>query len=342
MPKSPASEIAGWPPALRLMTAALGGSLADADPALWPAFWDEAVDLAIGRHRVAPQLLTAAGEAMPDEPRARLTAEARRNAAEALRQKVETLRITAALEKAGCEPVVFKGWPLAEIAHGGAGNRHAKDIDLWVPRVRFGRALGAMQRLGYRGNPDSTLPVALLTRDGVEVELHWRSERFRGWPGLSSLPDAVSRHDCGEGRTIRVPSPQAAVVCLCLHGQQHVWLRLKWLLDIDRLARLRADRLMDDLAYATEAGAGGAVAMALRLSAAVFATPLPEGWPRAPLSARWVERRMLALIADPMAAPGSGRAKIAASAAAFLRSETPAQRAGVLRHLAARTWRRAA
>lgn len=353
MPKSPASaEMPDWPQPLALIAAALSGR---ALPTLDDAGWDEVARLAVERHRIAGPLLEALAERpIPGRAREALAAEARANTHAALVQKAETVRLLRDLAAAGCRPVLLKGWPLAEWLYGSAGLRHAKDIDLHVGESEIGCTAAALERLGYivAGEHAARLPALGLDAfraeyndlafvhpaTGTEIEVHWRSYHFRGWPELGEMRDAVvDRPLDATGLSVRVPSPSAGLVYLALHGQQHVWLRLKWLLDIDRFARARGAALTGDLAYARAAGAGGAVALALTLASRIFATPLPAGWPRPSRSEARMMSRVLRLMADDGAAPGGLAAKVEVYRAALTRAETPGQRLGVLRYL---VWRR--
>lgn len=350
--KHPAgSPVAAWPAPLRLLVGLLGEGAVDA-PSLGPAEWREFARLVIERHRVAPAVVAAlarAGITLPEEVLTRIRAEARANGLEALAQKAETARLVRALAARGCRPMLLKGWPLAEELAGSAAARHSGDIDLYIRPEEIGACWRTLGALGYeavdyhRGRLRLLAEPALArecndlelrNRDGRQVEVHWRSSHFRGWLDLREI--------CGEGRawpldgtelSVRVPTPAGNLVYLALHGQQHAWLRLKWLHDIALILRHGdTEALRAGLEAARAARAERAVVAAVHLAHRVFATGLPPAWPEPDRVTRRMLARFMQGIAADEAAPGSTRARFDFYWVGFMMAERPAQRLGVLRY----------
>jgi hypothetical protein len=171
---------------------------------------------------------------------------------------------------------------------------------------------------------------------GMVVELHWRTNTFRGWPELPELGEMPVPLPGAAG--ILVLGPLGQLVYLSRHGQQHLFGRLKWLLDIARLAEIRGlAQLTEDLARAEAAGAGRPVRLALHLAHRVFGAVVPAGAHDLPRrEARWVEE-ILADIADPRATPGRIKARLGFYRWHLRMAENWAQVMGVLRFA---TWRR--
>jgi hypothetical protein len=322
------------------------------------ADWDEFGDLVIGRHRAAPAVVAAvrgAGIALPARISDDLNREAEANLVQRLHQKAETVRIVRLLEGSGCRPAVLKGWPLAETLFGVEAGRHAKDLDLYVDADEIEAAVEALTGLGYVFCDEHRARQAFFadgwfqrefndlgfvnTEHGVQVELHWRSTHFRGWTDLRDIPGAwaLTQID-GSGVTVRVPSPTANLIYLSLHGQHHLWLRLKWLLDIARCLSLRPEAdLVADLEVARSVGAGRAVVTAGHLAARVLAAPLPRAWPALDAAGERAIRRFLWMIGDAASAPGGFNARFQCYWTALWLAETLAQRVGVVRY---GLWRR--
>ena len=356
----PDTGTAGWPQPLILLTALLSGrsDLARGAAAkMRGPDWDSFAGLVIRRHRVAPSVVVAldrTGLNLPEPTAARIRSEARANAFAALAQKAESLRIAAGLGGLGVRAVWLKGWPLAEQFYGGAGLRHASDIDILVsPEDRLAAA-GYLVDLGYVAADEHALRQRLIRlraiRDeckdvqyihpgtGLVVELHWRTSHFRGWPEFGDLAEeplaAPGTGDC----TILTPGPLEQLVYLSGHGVQHLYGRLKWLLDIDRLAALRgADALARDLAQAESAGAGRPVRLSLHLANRVFGTEVPEAARNLPAAEAVWAAEILASIADPQAEPGRPKARLGFYTWHLRLSEGPRQAIGVLRYA---VWRR--
>jgi hypothetical protein len=346
----------GWPAPLILMTALLR-----AEPKLDPTLdrvldedeWDRFADLVADRHRIAPAILgalVATGITPPERVMARLTEEVHANAFMALAHKAETARLISALAERHCDPMILKGWPLAEELLGTAAGRHSKDIDLYISVGEVGICLDVLGDLGYAACDEHRWRASLIDRPALlaecndvavwnearqcQVEVHWRSNHFRWWADLSDTD--------GEGRSwpldktsvkARIPSQAANFVYLALHGQQHSWARLKWLHDIALILRHRDDEVLAaDLEIARRAGAGRAAVTAVHLAHRVFGDPLPVGWPEPDWIARRMLRRFARGIAADSAAPGTLRARFDFYWAGLLMAEGTAQRVGVLRY----------
>ena len=361
LPDGPARRdpgCAGWPRPLILLRALLTGDIEAAAltaSRMPDGDWDSFTDLVIERHRVAPAIveaLQALGAALPGPVLEAIRAEARANGFAALAQRTESLRLAEMMEGAGITAVWLKGWPLAEQLYGAPGRRHSNDIDILVTA---GERLGAVRCLaqaGYVATGEHRLRARLIELPVVEVEckdvayvhpdtglvveLHWRTNTFNGWPDLSGLGESPTALPGADG--IRVPGPLGLLVYLSGHGQQHLFGRLKWLLDIARLAEIRGpERMAEDLARAVAAGSGRPVRLALHLAHRVFGADVPAGArDLAPREARWAGE-MLADIADPRATPGGIKARLGFYLWHLRMAKSPAQVIGVLRFA---VWRR--
>lgn len=352
-----ASGDTGWSMPLRLLAALLGAKPGPL-PALSSGQWDEFASLVIDRHRVAPAIaaaLDASGLTPPDPVRALIEAEARANGFVALRQKAETARLLAALAARGCHPVLLKGWPLAEELMGSAAARHSKDIDLYIAPGEIAACLDVLGKLGYRVDDEHQARAPLVGRAALsaecndivlwhpeaqhQVEIHWRSNHFRGWADLREFSGEGREWPLdGTGIGVRIPSATANLIYLALHGQQHAWARLKWLHDIALIMRRRdGASLLGDLDAARRSGAERAVVAALHLAHQVFGDARPPGWPAPDRIARRMLRRFADGIAAGSAAPGTLRARFDFYWVGLVMAEGLSQRLGVLRYA---FWRR--
>jgi putative nucleotidyltransferase-like protein len=364
LPDGPASPIShnpgctGWPRPLTLLRALLSGDdeaaaltasrMSDGD-------WDTFTELAIERHRVAPAIveaLQALGATLPGPVSQAIRDEARANGFAALAQQTESLRLAELLEGAGIAAVWLKGWPLAEQLYGAPGRRHSNDIDLLVTVSERLGAAKCLEQAGYVATGEHRLRARLIEQTVVEVEckdvayvhpetglvveLHWRTNTFLGWPDLLNLDEVPVVLPGADG--IRVPGPLGQLVYLSGHGQQHLFGRLKWLLDIARLAEIHGPaRLAEDLARAVAAGSGRPVRLALYLAHRVFGSEVPAGAQDLPSREAGWAGEMLAEIADPRATPGRIKARLGFYLWHLRMAENPAQVVGVLRFA---IWRR--
>ena len=311
--------------------------------------WGHFLHLVVERHRVAPMVSLAAHEksiALPDFVHHAIRLEARENGIAAIEQRHESLRLRDALEAVGIAPVWLKGWPLAEMLYGELGLRHSNDIDILVPARDRVKAASCLITAGYVAAEEHRTRARLLDRRAVEVEckdvqfykpdshliveLHWQTSHFPGWPNLMDLDEepVPSRND-----DVIVPGPIGQLIYLSGHAVQHIFSRLKWLLDVARLADQRgAVQLEADLARAEGVGAGRATRLALNLAGRVFGCDLPsEAYRLRGAEARWADR-MITDIADPRTMPGELKARLGFYAWHLRMAEGPAQIGSVLRY----------
>jgi hypothetical protein len=114
----------------------------------------------------------------------------------------------------GLEPLLGKGWAIARL-YPNKGLRPYGDVDLYVPRERYGVAAGALNR---PGTPASN------------VDLHSGSAELddRSFDDLYDRSQLVSVADV----EVRILGPEDHLRLLCLHTLRHGAWRPLWLCDI--------------------------------------------------------------------------------------------------------------
>jgi Uncharacterised nucleotidyltransferase len=289
--------------------------------------WGALAGLAV-RHHVAP-ILQRSGwleryEAPPDA-RALLSHLAHRGARQSLRALAVQDEALEVLEHAGVDAIVLKGAAVGLGAYGDPSARPAGDVDLLVDPDVVPRAVGALRDAGFDwvgwrvpGNLDwapidvsevlrlplpATLYHVTLSRNGVDVEVHWRLFMNRRLlpvrPGWLTNPRPVTN---GE---VTVPTLPLGSEWLYanLHGLAHRWSRMKWLADIPRLA-IQTPALTDPAALrrAEAAGYGRPLAAALIVAEAVlgeFLRPESRAWARGVRGTRVLVRGCSEALAAP-------------------------------------------
>jgi Uncharacterised nucleotidyltransferase len=153
------------------------------------------------------------------------------------------------LEAAGIEAIVFKGPALAALAYRDLNLRRYVDLDLIVRRADMARAIEVLVQSGYVSSRDLTgeQQAVLLrtqhnlqfTRGRVIVELHWQvsSELFASTVTAEELWQNLAQVELN-GRTVNTLATNDLLFALSVHGSRHVWQRLAWICDIDRLIRI--------------------------------------------------------------------------------------------------------
>jgi hypothetical protein len=318
----------------------LGAALRDEPAPLTPPPADAlaAVPMLVA-HGLGPllylRLRDYAAPGWPEPARAALTTAFQANAVRSSLMDLELARIVRALAAAGAPVALLKGAALGRTAYGSPAERPVDDFDLLIPAAAVDAARAALAGLGY-------WPAGLLGRgrlgrwqrryrcelpmlgnlpggQAVLVELHW---------SLVELPYYIERIPMAQVWAATTPFPGlpgAALpdpATLLLHACAHIGfhhsraLRLIWLVDLDRLARVPGLDWPAMLDRAAQWGLGLTVHAGLRAAAAWLGTPLPpEVLPAlAQHAADPVSQAMWGLGDE---APGRAGRRIAATWAAF-------------------------
>lgn len=164
-------------------------------------------------------------------------------------QQRQLAGVVAALHRAGIEPLLLKGYALADLVYPDPLTRPSADLDVLVRPDQVAPACQALARLGCTLPDPATVDVQLATAYDVPVilpalagqstllELHWhlaprglfavdldlwraRAERFQvaGQPALRFSPEDMLLH-------------------LALHMRKHRYVGLRWLCDVAELLR---------------------------------------------------------------------------------------------------------
>jgi len=146
----------------------------------------------------------------------------------------------------GVQAIVFKGPALAMLAYGDLNLRRFVDLDLIVRRADMARAIEVLTQSGYVSSRDLTgeqQSVLLRTQHNLQftrgrliVELHWQvsSELFATTVTAEEFWENLSTVELN-GRRVKTLSTEDLLYALCVHGSRHLWQRLAWICDIDRL-----------------------------------------------------------------------------------------------------------
>lgn len=156
---------------------------------------------------------------------------------------------------AGVPAAVFKGPALAGEGRLPIGARASVDLDLLVSPAHARRAVGALQRRGYRlgdSGPDGLdapfVPgrrEAVLLPPGTDLAPVELQVTVASWPlAVRVDTDAIlARADRAEVAGVMLPllAPEDLVLTLALHGTREVWGRLRLIADIDAAVGRRPD-----------------------------------------------------------------------------------------------------
>lgn len=267
------------------------GSLPQADGQENRIDWSRFIQLA-RHHRVYPTLYgklrrdEAAGrQTVPGPTMEALRSDYQRNTFQMLQLSAEMEILCKRFAESGIRTLVLKGPVLAADLYGDISCRTCGDLDVLVPIDRLEEAEQLLGALGYV--KDDYIETVLndwkwrhhhITfinlRKGMKIEVHWRLN-----PGPGKEPDfhalwGRKRLSTITDHPVYYLGKEDLFLFLVSHGARHGWSRLRWLTDIDRLARQELDcatllRLLDKYGYVHVA------AQALILAEQLLHTPVP-------------------------------------------------------------------
>jgi len=278
-------------PSWRLFSRAISHHFSGSNPALpvmESADWDAMYELC-HRHGLFP-LVNRALQPLPPELFPDPYRERFRNAAAAvtlrsLQLQQEMQRLISLLTGAGIAVIPFKGPVLAEQAYGDVGLRDFVDLDLLVSKAQVADAVLLLGDHGYLPSTEISgcdWPKLLKRTNEVDlrhatkpwvVEVHW--DFAKPWFGLTFPLDKLWE-GADPGSSQNRLDDIDTVLQLCIHGTNHYWDKLKWLVDVDRFVRSVADLDWDELLLRSErAGCRRALLLGLSLADSCLGLPLP-------------------------------------------------------------------
>jgi len=184
--------------------------------------------------------------------------------------------------------MAFKGPALAQMAYGSISLRQYGDLDILVKKEDLQKSLSLLQERGYTTEielPQKTLEtfygcvnVIGLHRGILRVEIHWELvsknyavdwEREKLWSAAERI--VIDR------KSVTTLSFENHILYLCVHGSKHLFERLEWICDIDRILRAETEidwqRLTAD---ADNLGIERMLLLGLNLARLFFDLPLPR------------------------------------------------------------------
>lgn len=201
------------------------------------------------RHGLAGHVLRGLGY-VPIDPAVRSRLEAVRDARLdlQLRRRPATATAIRALELAGIQPIVLKGYALAEEVYGSLSDRAFGDCDLLVPAAAFESARRVLADLGFRPSlPEPNLAnehgIDLRRSDGSRIDLHWAlADEIATLDEGHVWGTAVGPRGSGRLGGLRL-SPELTLIHLAAHLAHHDFRSVKPWVDFYVVARRLADEI---------------------------------------------------------------------------------------------------
>jgi hypothetical protein len=154
------------------------------------------------------------------------------------------------LEENGIPALAIKGPVLSQMIHGDVTQRQYSDLDILIDPDNLYRAVELLCANGFiPEQPIKFLKNQMLLKtakdfvvfnekQSVHIEIHWRLFDGRLFKKSNIAIFRDSPYACIiQGNSICTLDKEVQVLYLLLHGSKHMWERIEWVADIDRLVR---------------------------------------------------------------------------------------------------------
>lgn len=268
----------------------------------------------VQRHRLQGLIAPAVERIMlfTDTARAQLREWAQHNTMMALSSLEVMKKLQAFVDQNSFKAFFLKGVGLSANYYGAVGLRHVYDIDIWVephaqPHVEhFIRTLGYVNENDRLEFNDTQLrylqqgahdAIFLPSTQGIQpiIELHWKLRDSLG----NFLFDPVREYnrlesiDLGSFE-IKMMNEVDQFIFLCVHGADHGWFRIKWLVDLYWVQKKSSLNWMHVQQRAKQLNALDEVVLAFAVLNSVMGVETPSEFPMKRRS--WLQHNQLRYI----------------------------------------------
>ncbi len=208
-----------------------------------------------------------------------------------IQMSAELLRIMALFHHNGIKAIAFKGPTLAQLAYGDITQRQFSDLDILVSEKQLFKAAQLITREAY--TPMDSIEYLKNSaklkieknyefygiKNDIKVEIHWQLinssfiKKFKDYDLFSTQQELKIN-----GTSLPVLPSNILLIYLCNHGASHMWERLEWIVDIDRLLKQESSNLIlnEVIALASTLQSKTPLLLGLALAQKLLHTTLPS------------------------------------------------------------------
>jgi len=202
----------------------------------------------------------------------------------------ELVKILKLLEENDIEAIPFKGPALSQLAYGDVVSRQYCDLDILINEEKLTKVYELLEINGFITNIDVNFTFNKLflkkssdiqfynEKNNILVELHW--QLFRNEFSRDNFNNLLTKNIKSiefNNENINMFSDEFNLVYLCTHASKHLWERIEWIIDINKLIKnsKKIDwNLVQDIAYKTNSI--NMLKLGLFLVVKLFGTKIPE------------------------------------------------------------------
>ncbi len=203
------------------------------------------------------------------------------------RMTAEMIRLIRLLNENDIQALAFKGPSLSQLAYGDITSREFHDLDILIKRQDARRVAVLLTEDKYISEFSLAEDIAdayvgwvnvIGFRKLERIEIHWDLLSINyaiHWPENSLWGNTDTTTI--DGISIPIPAYNTHLLYLCAHGAKHLFERLEWVCDIDRMIRVTPDLNWQSLfEEAKERRIERILRLGLYLSHKLLSLPLPE------------------------------------------------------------------
>ena len=198
----------------------------------------------------------------------------------------ELVKVMKRLKENGIDALVFKGPVLSQAAYGDITLRQYGDLDILIPIDKLQDATKDIMACGYDlyGSIDllqvpewieATKDMTFMhAQKRTVIEMHWKlfqSSFAKSSINLWEHTTTVSINNM----PFTTLNNEVLLAYLAIHGSRHLWERIEWIVDLDRLVRNNRIDWEEILRIAAKFNGKKMLLLGLYLSKLFFQTPLP-------------------------------------------------------------------
>jgi hypothetical protein len=202
----------------------------------------------------------------------------------------ELIKVSNLLEENGIKAIAFKGPVLSAMAYGDVISRQYVDLDILVDENKLDEVASILESNKYTTINSSKLlknkkyletdkDFSFFTpNNNIHIEMHWRLFQKKTFKNIINENFYLNKNTIMiNNNAISTFSFNFLFVYLCLHGSKHVWERIEWIVDINRLLELNNDIEWNKLVeISKKMDCKISLLLGLNLSKILFGTKYPD------------------------------------------------------------------
>ncbi|TLP36825.1 nucleotidyltransferase family protein [Arcobacter arenosus] len=158
----------------------------------------------------------------------------------------ELIKVMKLLEENYINAIAFKGPILSQMAYGDITLRQYVDLDILIDEKDLENSISLLNKNNYITDLSMDMlknkicfktlkDITMIGKfNGVNIEIHWKlfEDKYN-----NEKNNILHKKTFINFKEILTLSNELNIVYLCLHGSKHMWERIEWIIDIDKICK---------------------------------------------------------------------------------------------------------